>query len=151
MVEIAAAGIFGASPYFVVPVWAGPWPSVPIDRIVAQLNLDMVGRSKAPGDTAAANAGLTGPDEVYLVGASRLSRELRHTDMWRLTPVAAERLYGDVFGPENVEVVSSHVGMVANPLVLKVVVDRLQQDPAAWQPFARTTIREIDIRKSSNG
>lgn len=37
---------------------------------------------------------------------------------------------------ENVEVVSSHVGMVANPLVLSVVVDRLRQDPAAWQPFA---------------
>lgn len=37
---------------------------------------------------------------------------------------------------ENVEVVSSHVGMVANPLVLSVVVDRLRQDPADWQPFA---------------
>ncbi|GAA4094475.1 esterase/lipase family protein [Nocardioides kongjuensis] len=37
---------------------------------------------------------------------------------------------------ENVEVVSSHVGMVANPLVLSVVVDRLRQDPGDWQPFA---------------
>ncbi len=37
---------------------------------------------------------------------------------------------------ENVEVLSSHVGMVANPLVLSVVVDRLRQDPAAWEPFA---------------
>lgn len=37
---------------------------------------------------------------------------------------------------ENVEVASSHVGMVANPLVLSVVVDRLRQDPAAWQPFS---------------
>ncbi|MBM0127432.1 esterase/lipase family protein [Pimelobacter simplex] len=37
---------------------------------------------------------------------------------------------------ENVEVVSSHVGMVANPLVLSVVVDRLRQDPADWHPFA---------------
>ena len=37
---------------------------------------------------------------------------------------------------ENVEVLSSHVGMVANPLVLSVVVDRLQQDPASWRPFA---------------
>ncbi|AJR18310.1 alpha/beta fold hydrolase [Pimelobacter simplex] len=37
---------------------------------------------------------------------------------------------------ENVEVVSSHVGLVANPLVLAVVVDRLRQDPAAWTPFA---------------
>lgn len=36
---------------------------------------------------------------------------------------------------ENVEVVSSHVGMVASPLVLGVVTNRLQQDPADWQPF----------------
>lgn len=37
---------------------------------------------------------------------------------------------------ENVEVLSSHVGMVANPLVLAVVVDRLTQDPADWRPFS---------------
>ena len=37
---------------------------------------------------------------------------------------------------ENVLVPSSHVGMVANPLVLDVVVDRLCQDPDDWQPFA---------------
>ena len=37
---------------------------------------------------------------------------------------------------ENVAVPSSHVGMVANPLVLDVVVDRLCQDPDDWQEFA---------------
>ena len=37
---------------------------------------------------------------------------------------------------ENVVVASSHVGMVANPLVLDVVVDRLCQDPDGWQDFA---------------
>ncbi|GAA3830553.1 esterase/lipase family protein [Nocardioides panacisoli] len=37
---------------------------------------------------------------------------------------------------ENVEVLSSHVGMVANPLVLATVVDRLAQDPAHWRPFS---------------
>ncbi|HYG93890.1 MAG TPA: alpha/beta fold hydrolase [Nocardioides sp.] len=36
---------------------------------------------------------------------------------------------------ENIEVLSSHVGMVANPLVLAAVVDRLSQDPADWRPF----------------
>lgn len=36
---------------------------------------------------------------------------------------------------ENVVVPSSHLGMVANPLVLDVVVDRLTQDPDNWQPF----------------
>ncbi|MDZ5619772.1 hypothetical protein SFC88_02985 [Nocardioides sp. HM23] len=37
---------------------------------------------------------------------------------------------------ENVVVPSSHVGMVANPLVLDVVVDRLCQDPEDWQEFS---------------
>lgn len=40
---------------------------------------------------------------------------------------------------ENVVVPSSHVGMVANPLVLDVVVDRLCQDPEAWQAFSWRT------------
>lgn len=38
---------------------------------------------------------------------------------------------------ENVEVVSSHVGMASSPLVLSVVLDRLQQDPADWTPASR--------------
>jgi poly(3-hydroxyalkanoate) synthetase len=37
---------------------------------------------------------------------------------------------------ENIRVPSSHVGMVANPLVLDVVVDRLCQDPGNWQEFS---------------
>lgn len=37
---------------------------------------------------------------------------------------------------ENIEVPSSHCGMVANPLVLDVVVDRLCQRPEEWQPFS---------------
>lgn len=93
LIEMAAAAMLGPRPKrSLLFVWhtgeeSGGWgsryltafPPVPLDRIVAQLNLDMVGRSKAPGDTTAANANLTGPDEVYLVGASRLSRELGAT------------------------------------------------------------------------
>lgn len=37
---------------------------------------------------------------------------------------------------ENVTVLSSHVGMVANPLVFDVVVDRLCQDPENWREFS---------------
>lgn len=37
---------------------------------------------------------------------------------------------------ENIEVLSSHVGMVASPLVLAAVVDRLAQDPADWHAFS---------------
>ncbi len=93
LVEMAAAAMRGPRPKrSLLFVWhtgeeSGGWgsryitafPPVPIDRIVAQLNLDMIGRSRRAGDDTAANYGLTGPDEVYVVGASRLSRALADT------------------------------------------------------------------------
>jgi pimeloyl-ACP methyl ester carboxylesterase len=36
---------------------------------------------------------------------------------------------------ENVEVVSSHIGLVSNPLALAAVADRLAQDPVDPEPF----------------
>lgn len=41
----------------------------------------------------------------------------------------------DAPAAENIEVLSSHCGMVANPLVLRVVLDRLGQDTDDWQPY----------------
>lgn len=55
------------------------FPPVPIDRIVAQLNVDMIGRAKYPGVSQTGDSQLTGPTEVYLVGSRRLSRELGDT------------------------------------------------------------------------
>jgi hypothetical protein len=91
LVEIAGALMRSARPARTVMfVWhtgeeSGGWgskyftafPPVPLGNIVAQINLDMVGRSRRPGDQG--NARLTGPDEVYLVGARRLSRQLGDT------------------------------------------------------------------------
>lgn len=51
-------------------------PPVPIDRIVAQLNVDMIGRSRAADDTNVANTELTGPNEVYVIGSRMMSTEL---------------------------------------------------------------------------
>ncbi len=52
-------------------------PTVPLDRIVAQLNIDMIGRSRsrdaAPADTPLA---LTDDTSVYVVGSRRLSTQL---------------------------------------------------------------------------
>jgi len=52
------------------------YPTVPLDRVVAQLNIDMIGRSKKPGDTNPRNRMLTGPNEIYVVGSRVLSTEL---------------------------------------------------------------------------
>ena len=52
------------------------YPTVPLDHIVAQINIDMIGRSKKEGDTNPRNAELTGPDAIYLIGSTMMSTEL---------------------------------------------------------------------------
>ena len=48
-------------------------PTVPIDRIVAQLNVDMIGRGREPGEARGGPLALTDRDSIYVVGSRRLS------------------------------------------------------------------------------
>ncbi|MEP7343016.1 MAG: M28 family peptidase [Acidobacteriota bacterium] len=50
-------------------------PLVPLDKIVAHFNIDMIGRTRT-GEATPANEGLAGPDEVFVVGPRSLSTEL---------------------------------------------------------------------------
>jgi hypothetical protein len=52
------------------------YPTVPLDKVVTQLNIDMIGRSKKDGDTNTANTNLTGPNAVYVIGSKMMSTEL---------------------------------------------------------------------------
>ncbi len=51
-------------------------PTVPIEQIITQLNIDMIGRSKKPGDDNPANKDLTGPNELYVIGSKKMSADL---------------------------------------------------------------------------
>ncbi|HJU54742.1 MAG TPA: M20/M25/M40 family metallo-hydrolase [Pyrinomonadaceae bacterium] len=51
-------------------------PTVPLDKIVTQINLDMIGRSRPEGDTNPANAKLAGPNEIYVIGSKMMSTQL---------------------------------------------------------------------------
>jgi hypothetical protein len=53
------------------------FPTIPLKQIAAQLNIDMIGRSKKPGDTNPANKMLTAADEIYVVGSTLMSTELQ--------------------------------------------------------------------------
>jgi hypothetical protein len=55
------------------------FPPVPIEQIVTQLNIDMIGRSRKADDTKAENKELTGPDEVYVIGSKMMSSDLGDT------------------------------------------------------------------------
>ncbi len=43
---------------------------------MTQLNIDMIGRSRDANDKNPANADLTGPNEVYVIGSKMMSTEL---------------------------------------------------------------------------
>lgn len=51
-------------------------PPVPLDRIVAHINIDMIGANRAPGSPDSADMGVTGPTAVYLSGPGVLSAEV---------------------------------------------------------------------------
>ena len=51
-------------------------PTIPLDHVVAQLNIDMIGRSKKEGDINVRNKDLTGPNDVYVIGSTMMSTEL---------------------------------------------------------------------------
>ena len=55
-------GLWG-SRYFVTH------PTVPLDKIVVQLNVDMIGRSRKAGEASGTNNVLTGPNETSVIGS----------------------------------------------------------------------------------
>lgn len=62
-------GLLGAE-YF------NKFPTVDIKNVVAQLNIDMIGRSKKEGDTNARNKDLTGDHAIYVIGSEMMSSTL---------------------------------------------------------------------------
>jgi hypothetical protein len=52
------------------------FPTVDIKKVIAQLNIDMIGRSKKPDDTNPKNKDLSGENEVYVIGKDMMSSTL---------------------------------------------------------------------------
>jgi len=51
-------------------------PPVPLRDVIAHFNVDMIGRSKAAGDTSSANEQLAATNEIHVVGPRVLSTEV---------------------------------------------------------------------------
>jgi Zn-dependent M28 family amino/carboxypeptidase len=54
------------------------YPTVPLDKITALINIDMIGRSRKPDDKNPRNKDLSGQNEVYVIGATLMSTELEN-------------------------------------------------------------------------
>ncbi len=55
-------------------------PIVPLENTVVDLNIDMIGRSRQPGDDNKANEQLTDANTIYPIGADRISGELNQIE-----------------------------------------------------------------------
>lgn len=90
-------GTFG-SRYFV------DYPTVPVDRIVAQLNIDMVGRNRDDRKSE--------QHTVYLVGSDRISSELhdisRAANRSLASPMRLDYAMNDPSDPEQIYYRSDH-------------------------------------------
>jgi len=52
------------------------FPTVDIKSVVAQLNIDMIGRSRKPDNTDKRNAELSGENDIYVIGSEMMSSTL---------------------------------------------------------------------------
>ncbi|HEY1527419.1 MAG TPA: M28 family peptidase [Candidatus Angelobacter sp.] len=86
-------------------------PVVPLDQIVADLNIDMIGRSKPPGDNQMEDEHLTDANTVYLVGSNRISLELHQLSEETNAQFQKMKLnyhYNDPADPERIYFRSDH-------------------------------------------
>ncbi len=86
-------------------------PVVPLKQMVADLNIDMIGRSKSPGDNATEDEHLTDANTVYLVGSNRISQELHQLSEETNSQFQKMKLdyyYNDPNNPERIYFRSDH-------------------------------------------
>ena len=54
-------------------------PTIDLKKLIIQVNMDMIGMAKQPGDTSQANAELTATDEIYVIGPKLISSDITRT------------------------------------------------------------------------
>jgi Zn-dependent M28 family amino/carboxypeptidase len=99
-------------------------PTVPLDRIVAQLNIDMIGRNRND-DPAESNT-------VYLVGSDRISSELdqigREADRGLPSPLTLDYELNDLPDPEQIYYRSDHYSYAAKGIPIIFFTTGLHPD-----------------------
>jgi hypothetical protein len=100
------------------------YPTVPIDRIVAQLNMDMVGRNR---DDKAEEG-----NSVYLVGSDRISTELHNitidANTALKTPLKLDFEFNDPSDPEQIYYRSDHYSYAAKGIPVVFFTTGLHSD-----------------------
>jgi Zn-dependent M28 family amino/carboxypeptidase len=124
-------------------------PVVPLDKMVVDLNIDMIGRSKPQGDTDKADEHLTDSKTVYLVGSNRISQELHkiseetNADYQKLN---LNYYYNDPENPELIYYRSDHWNYAKHGIPIIFYFDGVHVD--YHKPT--DTVDKIDFTKLTN-
>ena len=121
-------------------------PVVPLDSVLADLNIDMIGRSKPPGDEERLDSHLTDANTIYLVGSNRISKELHtiseqtNSDYQKLK---LDYYYNDPTNPERIYYRSDHWNYAKHGIPVIFYFDGIHVD------YHKTTdtIDKIDFNK----
>ncbi len=106
-------------------------PTVDIKNVVTQLNIDMIGRSKAAGDSNPKNKELSGPDEIYVIGSEMMSSTLgsvtKDTNSAYLN-LAYNYKYDDPKDPNRFFFRSDHFNYAVNGIPIVFWFDGVHED-----------------------
>lgn len=124
------------------------FPTVNLKNVVTQLNIDMIGRSKKLGDTNPANAVLTGPNEIYVVGSTKMSTDLQkfsESVNASFLKLAFNYKYDDPKDPEQIFYRSDHYNYARKGIPIIFYFDGVHED--YHQPSDE--VSKIDFTKMS--
>ncbi|MEK6323946.1 MAG: M28 family peptidase [Acidobacteriota bacterium] len=121
-------------------------PVVPLQKLVANLNIDMVGRSRPEGDDDPRDARLTDKNSIYIIGADKLSTELNKLNEETNQDTARLRFdytYNDEKHPERFYYRSDHYNYAKHGIPIVFFFTGLHRD--YHQPS--DVVEKIDFEK----
>jgi Zn-dependent M28 family amino/carboxypeptidase len=121
-------------------------PTVPLTSIIAQLNIDMIGRSRPDTGDASKNEDYSGPDEVFSIGSNMMSTELgklNETNNESLYDLKLNYKFDDPSDPNRLFYRSDHYNYAKAGIPIVFFFDGIHED------YHRVTdeVSKIDFEK----
>lgn len=107
------------------------YPTVDVSKVIAQLNIDMIGRSKKAGDVNPKNKELSGENEIYVIGSKMMSTRLGEiTDEINKSYLKMNYnfLYDDPKDPNRFFFRSDHFNYAVNGIPIAFWFDGVHED-----------------------
>ena len=123
-------------------------PTVDLKQVVAQLNIDMIGRSRPPANTDPRNAALSGLDSIYVIGTTMMSSDLQKVSEKTnnsFLKIKYDYRYDDPKDPEQFFFRSDHYNYARKGIPILFYFDGVHED----YHQVGDEVSKIDFRKMS--